>query len=117
MTVLVNWQDDAACREVDWDLFFPIGTTGPALVRIAEAKQVCQACPVQAQCLSWALDHSITDGVWGGTTAEERRAIRSVLRSNEDRLEDDGAVITKQNVEHIEHVRRRARKSTRAQRP
>ena len=28
------------------------------------------------QCLAWALDHNVTDGVWGGTTADERRAIR-----------------------------------------
>ena len=116
MTVVVNWRDDAACREVDWDLFFPIGTTGPALHRIAEAKEVCLACPVQAECLAWALDNSITDGVWGGTTAEERRAIRSVLKSNEAGSED-GVVITKQDVEHIEHVHRRARKSSRTQRP
>jgi WhiB family transcriptional regulator, redox-sensing transcriptional regulator len=115
MTVVVNWRDGAACREVDWDLFFPVGTAGPALARIAEAKQVCLACPVQAQCLDWALGHSITDGVWGGTTAEERRAVRGVLSSEMRR--GDGAVVTRQDVGHVEHVRGRARNSSRAQRP
>ena len=36
---------DAACRDVDPELFFPIGDTGPALLQIDEAKQVCRRCP------------------------------------------------------------------------
>jgi WhiB family redox-sensing transcriptional regulator len=75
MTVHSNWRDDAACRDADRDLFFPVGTTGPALRHIDEAKRICRACPAQTQCLAWALDHGVTDGVWGGTTADERRAI------------------------------------------
>ena len=54
----------------------PVGTTGPALRHIEEAKRICRACPAQTQCLAWALDHGVTDGVWGATTADERRAIR-----------------------------------------
>jgi WhiB family transcriptional regulator, redox-sensing transcriptional regulator len=76
MTVHSSWRDDAACRDADPDLFFPVGTTGPALRHIDEAKRICRACPAQTQCLAWALDHGVTDGVWGGTTADERRAIR-----------------------------------------
>ena len=73
MTVHSSWRDDAACRDADPDLFFPVGTTGPALRHIDEAKRICRACPAQTQCLAWALDHGVTDGVWGGTTADERR--------------------------------------------
>jgi WhiB family redox-sensing transcriptional regulator len=76
MSERISWHDDAACRDADPDLFFPVGTTGPALRRIDEAKQICRACPARTQCLAWALDHGVTDGVWGGTTADERRAIR-----------------------------------------
>jgi WhiB family transcriptional regulator, redox-sensing transcriptional regulator len=47
MTACVNWRDDAACRDADPDLFFPIGTTGPALRQIGEAKRVCRTCPAQ----------------------------------------------------------------------
>lgn len=37
----------------------------------AQAKQLCEGCPVRAECLQWALDHE-EFGVWGGTTEEER---------------------------------------------
>lgn len=53
-----NWRTRAACREEDPDLFFPIGSTGPALVQAEEAKAVCHACPVREQCLRWALDNN-----------------------------------------------------------
>ena len=38
----MDWRHHAACREVDPELFFPIGNTGPALLQIDEAKQVCR---------------------------------------------------------------------------
>jgi WhiB family transcriptional regulator, redox-sensing transcriptional regulator len=71
-----DWRDGAACLHTDPELFFPVSTTGPSLGQVDEAKRICQACPVQAPCLAWALRQGITTGVWGGTTAEERRAIR-----------------------------------------
>jgi len=76
MTMSMNWRDDAACLDVDPDLFFPIGTTGPALDQIDEAKRICLACPVRNQCLAWALDLEAASGIWGGTTDDERRAMR-----------------------------------------
>jgi WhiB family transcriptional regulator, redox-sensing transcriptional regulator len=76
MTEHISWRDDAACRDVDPDLFFPVGTTGTALRHVDGAKRICRACPVQTQCLAWALDHEVSDGVWGGTTADERHAVR-----------------------------------------
>jgi WhiB family redox-sensing transcriptional regulator len=71
-----TWRDAAACRSIDPDLFFPIGTTGTALDHIAAAKAVCGACPVKAECLEFALETNQDSGVWGGASEEERRQIR-----------------------------------------
>lgn len=71
-----DWRDDAACRDTDPDLFFPVGTTGPALEQIAAAKAVCVQCDVQAECLEFAIVSNQDSGVWGGTSEEERRVLR-----------------------------------------
>ena len=42
-----SWRRKAICRDTDPDLFFPVGTTGQALVQIDRAKEVCGECPVQ----------------------------------------------------------------------
>lgn len=91
MTVQLNWRDDAACRDADPELFFPVGTAGPALRQIRDARRICRGCPAQAPCLAWALDHGITDGVRGGTTEDQRRAIRSLAQAMPNGQEDDGA--------------------------
>ncbi|MFE7706946.1 WhiB family transcriptional regulator [Streptomyces sp. NPDC057486] len=69
-----NWRMHAACRDEDPDLFFPIGSTGPALVQTEEAKEVCRGCPVREQCLEWAMENGQDSGVWGGLGEAERRA-------------------------------------------
>jgi WhiB family transcriptional regulator, redox-sensing transcriptional regulator len=71
-----SWRGAAACRSVEPDLFFPIGTTGTALHHIAAAKAVCETCPVIRECLEFALETNQDSGVWGGTSEEERRQVR-----------------------------------------
>lgn len=71
-----DWRDVAACRDTDPDLFFPVGTTGPAIEQIDSAKQVCNQCEAQVDCLEFALASNQDSGVWGGTSEEERRALR-----------------------------------------
>ena len=70
------WRSVAACRDTDPDLFFPIGTTGPAIDQIASAKAVCDACPAKEPCLEFALISNQDSGVWGGTSEDERRKLR-----------------------------------------
>lgn len=69
-----DWRHRAACRDEDPELFFPIGTSGPALEQVEQAKAVCRRCPVAAECLTWALDRPEEYGIWGGLTEGERRA-------------------------------------------
>jgi WhiB family transcriptional regulator, redox-sensing transcriptional regulator len=72
----MDWRHEAACREVDPELFFPIGNSGPALLQIEEAKQVCRRCSVMEDCLRWAIDSGQDAGVWGGMSEDERRALK-----------------------------------------
>ena len=71
-----EWRSLASCQDTDPDLFFPVGTTGPAIEQIANAKAVCRVCDVQKQCLDYALTTNQDSGIWGGTSEEERRALR-----------------------------------------
>jgi WhiB family redox-sensing transcriptional regulator len=78
-----GWRLQAACRDTDPDLFFPIGTTGPALEQIAAARAVCQVCPVCEPCLDFALMTNQDSGIWGGTSEDERRKLRKMWLSGE----------------------------------
>lgn len=71
-----DWRRKSACRDVDADLFFPIGSTGPAVSQIEAAKAVCRSCEVQVACLEFALSTNQESGVWGGTAEDERRKLR-----------------------------------------
>jgi DNA-binding transcriptional MerR regulator len=72
-----DWRLDAACADVDPELFFP--ETGQ-VPQAAAAKQVCAGCAVRGPCLEAALhgpqgrdDHT---GIFAGTTARQRVALR-----------------------------------------
>jgi WhiB family redox-sensing transcriptional regulator len=71
-----DWRDQSACRDTDPDLFFPVGTTGPAIEQIDNAKAVCGQCDVRQSCLEFALTSNQDSGIWGGTSEEERRKLR-----------------------------------------
>jgi WhiB family redox-sensing transcriptional regulator len=75
----VDWRFLAECAGEDPELFFPIGTSGPAQVQAEEAKAICRRCPVTDECLQWALESGQDAGVWGAMTEEERRAYRAEL--------------------------------------
>lgn len=62
------WADKGRCNTAPTELFFP--GRGESLT---EAKRICGGCPVVADCLAYALPHWRLQGVWGGTSARERR--------------------------------------------
>ena len=72
----MDWRHRALCRDEDPELFFPIGTTGPAAQQVEEAKAVCRRCDVVSECLQWALETGQDAGVWGATSEDERRALK-----------------------------------------
>ena len=72
----MDWRHRAECLTEDHELFFPVGTTGPALAQVEEAKKVCRRCEVREECLRWALEAGQDHGVWGGMSEDERRAMK-----------------------------------------
>jgi WhiB family transcriptional regulator, redox-sensing transcriptional regulator len=79
------WRNRSACRDSDPDIFFPIGSTGPALEQIETARRICTACDVNEECLEFALATNQEAGVWGGTTEEERRKLRKAWLAKQRR--------------------------------
>jgi WhiB family transcriptional regulator, redox-sensing transcriptional regulator len=76
-----DWRTRAACRDVDPDLFFPVATGGSSLAQEARALAVCRTCRVTVDCLRFAMAHAERDGIWGGTTADDRNtASRNLTR-------------------------------------
>ena len=76
----MEWVHRALCKDEDPELFFPIGTSGPAAAQIDDAKAVCRLCEVRGECLEWAMATGQDAGVWGGLSEEERRALRRARR-------------------------------------
>lgn len=68
-----DWRDEAACASTDPELFFPEKSDTQRLER---AKAVCGRCAVQAACLEYALTTDQREGVWGGLSEGQRRALR-----------------------------------------
>lgn len=69
------WMAQGRCVGMDPDLFFPErGET----VKAAEAKRICQGCPVKRQCGEYAVQTGDVYGIWGGKSNKDRRGDRPV---------------------------------------
>jgi hypothetical protein len=60
------------CRTTDPEIFFSKSSTDREY-----AKGLCADCPIRTPCAQYALDNRDVQGVWGGTTAADRRAFRT----------------------------------------
>ncbi len=68
--ISTDWQAEAACRDSDPSVFFPVSD------KDAEpARAICDTCPVAQECLEWALGTRQPDGIWGGLTPLERQRV------------------------------------------
>jgi len=76
----LSWQDEALCQQIGLEVFFPRTDNSPE--HFKQAKEICQRCPVIAECLDFGLDEPF--GVFGGTSPYDRRRIR--LRQAQRRL-------------------------------
>jgi WhiB family redox-sensing transcriptional regulator len=69
---------DAACRDEDPEVFFPVGSPGNDAydAQVSEAKSICHRCTVASDCLARVLRTRDSDSVSGGMTPDERRNLR-----------------------------------------
>src|ERR1700683_4488529 len=82
LTLTSDWWRAAACRDAEPELFFPISERPAAGSAVRRAKLICTRCPVQSECLNYALRQRQEQGIWGGLTEEERRLLRRRLSQN-----------------------------------
>lgn len=77
----LDWYDNARCRGIKGDIFFPETFVGVSTAGIYdEAVKVCALCPVADKCLAYAMQWETNDlrryGVWGGKTPREREYLK-----------------------------------------
>jgi WhiB family redox-sensing transcriptional regulator len=71
-----DWMVDALCAEIDPEGMYP--EDGHHVDAANAAISLCRACPVQTQCLTYALtiEHGVSArhryGIWGGLTPAQR---------------------------------------------
>jgi len=58
-----DWKLSGLCAQTDPEAFFP--DEGGS---VRAANRICSQCPVQAECLSFALTNNERFGIWGGVT-------------------------------------------------
>ncbi len=88
-----DWRARALCARSDPELWFSVGALEHRL-----AKKTCRVCPVRRECLAYAMDSCVDDGIWGGLTERERRWLRQQAGSGDWRAlvpESAGVLLTR----------------------
>jgi len=71
------WRQHALCNELvqagQADLSWWFADKHEPGNKLETARRVCQRCPVQSECLQWAIDLPEKFGMWGGLTPKQRR--------------------------------------------
>jgi WhiB family transcriptional regulator, redox-sensing transcriptional regulator len=75
-----RWRESAACRGTDSRLWFPASdgqrwSSRKVRTLTKVAKKICGVCPVQRECLEWAVDTDERFGIYGGLTEREREQL------------------------------------------
>ncbi|MGH9303723.1 MAG: WhiB family transcriptional regulator [Acidimicrobiales bacterium] len=85
-----TWQVRAACRGPQSIIFFPPSHAehkDERLLRERKAKAICGECPVEDDCLDYAIRIKEPHGIWGGHNELERKLlIERVARGAARRL-------------------------------
>lgn len=95
------WWDAASCRtgelvqgvsdQARVTLFHPGRNSTKRAVALA--KRICAGCPVQMECLDYAIEANENIGIWGGLGAKERRPLaraRKVAKASLSVVDGEG---------------------------
>ena len=73
----MRWTEQANCKDASPEIFFP-KKQDPTLLQLAV--KICRDCQVQTDCLAFAIENNIDQGVWGGMDEIKRRRLRKRAR-------------------------------------
>lgn len=73
---IIDLPTTTACQKLDPDIWYP--EQGPPLDITIEAKRLCSLCPVQVECLAYAIAANERHGIWGGLSADSRKKLRVI---------------------------------------
>ena len=71
-----SWIEDARCKGMDLSVFFidyDVIDRRDVMKQAEIAKEYCYSCPVQQQCLDYAIVNKVKYGIWGGMNEKHRR--------------------------------------------
>ena len=93
-----SWMKWASCHGMT-RLFFPTTDKDEAKGsytegRVAPAKEICARCPVEDQCLAYALRWREPHGIWGGRAPAER-GLGRIRRSTDGSTSGTGLPLTR----------------------
>jgi WhiB family redox-sensing transcriptional regulator len=87
-----DWTEHAACKDAPPALFYPVESWSRLTLTTnniqrqrdesAYALAYCQRCPVEDECLAWALAVPERWGIWGNTVELERRRMRAAAKTD-----------------------------------
>lgn len=69
----MDWLNDALCKKLSQDFFFPPLDAPSPNNYYAIGKYVCRGCKVWQDCLEYAEGNEEVWGLWGGLTPQERK--------------------------------------------
>ena len=76
-----EWVTQAACAGLDTNIFFPADDRARDHREYALARSICATCPVSQDCLRYAIEEDIPNGMWGGMSRRQRVTYYKANRS------------------------------------
>jgi WhiB family redox-sensing transcriptional regulator len=83
----MSWKQQARCKGEPLSTFFIVGPLENEKQAHADwfrINELCGKCPVQQECLDYAVKNRIRQGIWGGKTFTQRR--KYIKQQGIDRL-------------------------------